>query len=137
MATVIEIADAEYPTTYDGRKVTPLEGKSLASTFQGKKRPGHDALFWNQQGLWRDVRMGNWKLVSSDHVIQYNPWRADRIGLEVEDPPADPHSLWELYDLETDRTEQTNLAEEFPDRVQEMIGMYEAWEERVLGVSEQ
>ena len=137
MATVIEIADAEYPRTYRGRKVTPLEGKSLAPNFQGKQRRGHDALFWNQQGLWRAVRKGNWKLVSPDHSIQYNPWRVGRIGRDVEDPPTEPHLLWELYDLETDRTEQTNLAEKYPDRVQEMIGMYEAWEARVQGVSEQ
>ena len=137
MATVIEIADAEYPTSYEGRKVTPLEGKSLAMTLQGEQRPGHDALFWNQQGLWRAVRMGNWKLVSPDHSIQYNPWRADRIGREIEEPPTAPHSLWELYDLETDRTEQTNLAQKYPDRVREMIEIYEAWEDRVLGHNEQ
>ena len=99
MATVIEIADAEYPTSYEGRKVTPLEGKSLAMTLQGEQRPGHDALFWNQQGLWRAVRMGNWKLVSPDHSIQYNPWRADRIGREIEEPPTAPipsgsYTIW-------------------------------------------
>ena len=75
--------------------------------------------------------MGNWKLVSPDYSIQYNPWRADRIGRDLEDPPTDPYSLWELYDLEADRTEQTNLAEKYPDRVREMIEMYEAWEKRV------
>ena len=37
---------------------------------------------------------------------------------------------WELYDLEADRTEQTNLATAEPDVVAELRSLYEAWAER-------
>ena len=35
MATCADVAGVEYPSTYGGREVTPLEGKSLAPIFQG------------------------------------------------------------------------------------------------------
>jgi arylsulfatase A-like enzyme len=52
------------------------------------------------------VRQGNWKLVSGDEN-------------------------WELYDLESDRTELHDLAPEFPERVEKMIRMWEEWAVRV------
>ena len=38
---------------------------------------------------------------------------------------------WELYDLAEDRTELHNLAEEYPDRVREMGGLFGVWVSRV------
>ena len=39
MATCLDVAEAEYPTEYDARKVTPLEGQSLRPIFAGEDRP--------------------------------------------------------------------------------------------------
>ena len=72
---------------------------------QGKQRKGHSEIFWEHEGN-RAVRQGKWKLVS-----RY--------------PDA-----WELYDLEADRTEMKNLAEQQPQKVKELIGKYEAWAAR-------
>ena len=52
------------------------------------------------------MRLGKWKLVS-----RY---------------PKD----WELYDMETDRTELNNLAEKYPGEVANMSALYEAWARR-------
>lgn len=38
---------------------------------------------------------------------------------------------WELYDMDLDRTEMHNLADQHPDRVREMIASYAAWVTRV------
>ena len=46
-------------------------------------------------------------------------------------PISDPHSFWEPYDMEADRTERDNLSRDFPVRVPEMIQLYEKWEKRV------
>ena len=37
---------------------------------------------------------------------------------------------WELYDLQSDRTETHNLARQHPDRVEAMTAAYKAWAER-------
>ncbi len=133
MATCADIAGAEYPATRD---VLPLEGRSLLPVFNGEQREGHEALYWNQADLWRAVRMGKWKLVSPDTWKDYNPWRP---GGGAESEPGtqpDPETIWELYDMEADRTEVNDLADRHPDRVREMAEMYDAWE-RHCGIREE
>lgn len=105
MATCIDAAGAEYPTTHKGKTVTPLEGESLVPIFRTGKRPGHDALFWEHEGN-RAVRKGQWKLVSAHR------------------------QPWELYDLEADRTELHDLIENHPDKAKELEALYQAWAKR-------
>ncbi|MBM4019655.1 MAG: arylsulfatase [Planctomycetes bacterium] len=105
MATCCDVAGVEYPKSYNGRGVTPLEGRSLAPVFDGRERQPHEAIFWEHEGN-RAVRMGKWKLVSRH--------------------PGG----WELYDLEADRTEMKNLAPQEPARVREMAAAYDAWAAR-------
>lgn len=110
MATCADVGGAEYPSTYNGNTITPLEGRSLAPLFTGEARDGHDALFWEHEGN-RAVRQGKWKLVSK--------WSKPEDG------------RWELYDLEADRTEIRDLAGEMPERVEAMAAMWQAWADRV------
>jgi len=105
MPTCLDVAGAEYPKTYNGRDVTPVEGKSLLPVFQGRTRAGHAAICWEHEGN-RAVRQGKWKLVSRF--------------------PGG----WELYDMEADRTEQTDLAASNPDKVKEMVSVYDQWAKR-------
>lgn len=44
MATCVDIAGAKYPSSYNGRKVLPPEGKSLLPIFKGKQREGHESV---------------------------------------------------------------------------------------------
>ncbi len=135
MATCADIAGAEWPFSYNGREVLPLEGKSLLPIFRGEQREGHRALYWNQAGqesntptLWRAVRMGKWKLVSPDHWTDYNPWRPGGEAKSADKPQPDPKTIWELYDMEADRTEVNDLGDQYPDRVKEMAELYDAWQ---------
>ena len=38
---------------------------------------------------------------------------------------------WELYDMESDRTEMSNMAKEQPQRVEEMSTLWDEWAKRV------
>ena len=128
MSTQVAITGAEAPASYNGRKVLPLEGKSLLPIFEGGQREGHEALYWNQAGLWCAVRKGKWKLVSPDYWINYRPWRLDGGETSARPATSDAQTIWELYDMEADRTESNDLAEQHPDLVKEMAEMYVAWE---------
>ena len=37
---------------------------------------------------------------------------------------------WELYDLEADRTELDNLAQENPEKLEQLKAMYQSWAKR-------
>jgi arylsulfatase A-like enzyme len=102
MATCLDAAGAKYPEVHAGNRIRPLVGKSLAPVLRGETRPGHAELFWEHEGN-RAVRQGKWKLVSRH-------------------PDG-----WELYDMEADRTEMTDLAQEHPDKVRELTGAYARW----------
>jgi arylsulfatase len=101
MPTCLEVAGAEYPSEFHGSIITPLEGKSLLPVFENMESH-HEALFWEHEGN-RAVRKGKWKLVS-------------------EFP-----GTWELYDMETDRTELNNLATDNPELVTELVDLYNDW----------
>jgi arylsulfatase A-like enzyme len=92
MATCIEVGEAKYPTDAN---IEPLQGKSLLPLFQGKKRTGHDEIYF-QFSTCRALRKGDWKVVSF-----YG-------------------SKWELYNMADDRVEQNDLADKYPERVLEM-----------------
>ena len=62
-------------------------------------------MFWEHEGN-AAVRIGKWKLV------------------------RDYPKPWELYDMEADRTELTDLATKHPERVREMAAQYEVWAKR-------
>jgi arylsulfatase len=105
MATCLDVAGIEYPKTHKGRELTHLEGKSLLPVFAGKKRRRHEAIYWEHEGN-RAIRQGKWKLVATHK------------------------GPWELYDLEVDRTELSNLAEKYPAKVEQLKAMYESWAKR-------
>jgi arylsulfatase len=106
LATFIDLGGVQYPATHHGHEIIPLEGKSLAPIFHGRQREGHGSLYWEHEGN-SAMREGDWKLVS--RATEY----------------------WELHNMRTDRTEMVNLVDNYPQRVQRMAVMYEAWAKRV------
>jgi arylsulfatase len=105
MATCLDVAGVKYPKEHKGKKLTPLEGRSLVPAFDDKPIEC-DGIYWEHEGN-RAVRVGQWKLVAKG-----------------------PAAAWELYDLEADRTETHDLAAKHPGRVKEMAAKWEAWARR-------
>jgi arylsulfatase A-like enzyme len=105
MSTCVDVAGAKYPKEHAGRRVTPMEGTSLRAAFSGRKLNRRNPLFWEHEGN-RAIRDGRWKLVSKFP------------------------GQWELFDLEADRTEATDLAGKHADRAERMAADYGKWARR-------
>ncbi len=105
MATCVDLSKAQYPKTYKGNAILPMEGKSLQPVFRGEVLDRNAPLFFEHSGN-KGIRQGSWKLVSLKG------------------------GQWELYNMQSDRTELHDLSLQFPERVKELSAQYEAWADR-------
>ncbi len=104
LPTVAELCGAEYPEEYQGRRVNPSPGVSLAPILRGQTVQRAKPLYFDW-GQGKAVIDGKWKLVAN---------RRNRFR-------------WELYDITVDRTETNDLADRHPDRVADLARRHEAW----------
>jgi len=102
MATCVDLAGAQYPPPGDGAdEVHALQGRSLTPVFKGDTIQ-RDEIFWEHEAN-RALRQGKWKLVAKGAT-----------------------SAWELYNMESDRTETNDLAGKHHDRVRDMAARWDA-----------
>ena len=99
--TILEVAGGKRPEKWGGRPVPPAPGKSLVPLFAKDGTVEHDSLWWLHEGN-RALRAGNWKIVA-----------------------AGKDSPWDLYDLTADRSESKNLARDHPEKVRELVALWE------------
>lgn len=85
-----------------------VDGADMSDILSGKQPALHDVMYWmwkeGKDQYWRGMRERNWKIVR----------RTDA-------------SAWELYDLQKDVGESSDLAAGNPDRVQSMSAMFDRW----------
>jgi len=103
--TFYDLAAAKYPKKLNNVTPHALAGKSLLPVLFGQETTvsRNEPLFWERAGN-RAVREGKWKLVSTY-----------------------PSYTWELFDLENDRGETTNVARQNHDVVSQLSTKYFAW----------
>ena len=111
MATCVDLAKAEYPSEYNGNEIIPMEGKSLKPIFKKGTRQGHEYLGFEHFNQRAFLSRDGWKIVGP--------------GVRAK---------WELYNLNNDRTEMHNVADEYPEKVAELAKAYEEWAERCFVV---
>ncbi|HOX03957.1 MAG TPA: sulfatase-like hydrolase/transferase [Candidatus Paceibacterota bacterium] len=107
LPTCLSAAGGSFPREWKGRAAVAPEGVSLAPLLiAGGGLSRSKPLFWEHEGH-RAVREGKWKLVASSN------------------------EPWELYDMEADRTESSDLSSEQPKLVEDLAAKYEDWSRRV------
>ena len=98
MATCLELSGGTM-----AKDMPTCQGETVLPLLRGIDAPIHtEPIYWEHEGN-AAMRSGNWKLVR-----------------EYEKP-------WELYDLESDRTEMNDLAEICRDQRDKMVAMWESW----------
>jgi arylsulfatase A-like enzyme len=109
MPTLLEIAGASYPKTYQGRELPALMGKSWGKVLAGEAespRTDQDYLAWEIFGN-RAVRQGDWKL----------RWEYRPLG----------KGDWELFNLVADPAERKDIAAEHPEKVKALLAIWDSY----------
>jgi len=94
MPTLVALTGAKYPTKFDGKKITPMQGVSLLPALEGKSLQRKQPIFW-QWSRGGGIRKGNMKAVF---------W----------------NKKWELYDMSENHNETKDLAANKPELLQNM-----------------
>ena len=108
MATCVDLAGATYPAEFNGNPIPPMEGRSLAISFDDDVN--YDRLLMWEHYSKAAIRVGNWKLV------RLHPNRGK----------------WELYDIEKDRSEMNDLSQTMPEKAKELEDLWEFHAHRTM-----
>lgn len=103
MPTLADLVDVEPAGPTDGISLLPV----LLGDQEAQQQ--HESLYWefHEQGGRRAVRAGDWKLV------QYDAW-------------SNPPGAFQLYNLRKDEGELSDVAKEFPEKVEELKAMMDS-----------
>jgi len=122
--TILQAAGIEVPEEYHGVEQQPMDGVSMMYSFDDAAAPNRKErqyyeMFGNR-AIWSD----GWKAVTL-HAKRM-PWDLAVVLPFEEDE-------WELYNTDDDFSESTNIAAEYPEKLAEMIAMFdeEAWKYNV------
>lgn len=112
--TVLAATGTPLAPTVNNVPQLPMEGQNVTGTFASAKTPGHlgpqYVELYGNKGLWQD----GWQIVTS-HRFRTWDWNTAKTF----DEP------WELYDLNKDPGQTTDLAAKYPDRVRTMAAAFD------------
>jgi arylsulfatase len=118
--TLYEVAGINFPGVVNGVRQLPLEGKSLAYSFDQPDAPSPHRLqyfeLWGNRGIYKD---GWW--AGARHVAPWELYSQPEKWFQSFD--ADH---WELYDLDRDYSQAHDLAAQNPKKLQELIAAFDA-----------
>ena len=111
MPTILEAAGVQAPDMINGAKQLPIDGISMAYTWDDAKAPTHRAtqLFemFGNRGIYHD----GWMASTTPLVFAWEP----------EPKGITPESFnWELYDLTKDFSQGADLAKAMPEKLKQM-----------------
>ena len=106
--TILEASGLPEPTMVNGVMQSPMEGTSMAYTFNDPDEPErHDLQYFEMFGN-RGIYHRGWSAVTKHRT----PWEMGNVELLAFDD-----DIWELYDASNDFSQAHNLAAEQPDRL--------------------
>jgi arylsulfatase len=124
-ATILDVTNTPFLKEIDGHEQMDLDGVSMAYSFDAPDAPTQHPeqyyeLFGNR-ALYKD----GWKAVTI-HAGRM-PWNLNRTAPFEND-------VWELYNLNEDFSEAVNLADQNPEKLEELKARWEelAWENNVF-----
>jgi arylsulfatase len=122
--TILEATGVEFPEEYHGIEQIPFTGKSMMYSFNDADAP--------------DVKKRQYYEMFGNRAIYADGWKAvtlhgNRMPWDVNVTIPFEEDVWELYHVDEDFSESTNLAAEYPEKLEELQAIFEeeAWANNV------
>jgi hypothetical protein len=127
--TILELAGLPQPLAVNGVQQHPIEGVSMAYSYNEPKAPEqHETQYFEMFGN-RGIYHKGWTAVTRHKT----PWLL--IGEKV---PAFDDDVWELYDTNKDWSQANNLAKQMPEKLHDLqrLWLIEATRYNVLPIDD-
>jgi arylsulfatase len=124
-ATILDVTATPFFEEIDGHKQMKLDGVSMKYSFDNADAPtNHPEQYYELFGN-RAIYKDGWKAVTI-HANRM-PWDLNRTAPFESD-------VWELYHIDEDFSESVNVADKYPEKLQELKKRWEelAWENNVF-----
>jgi arylsulfatase len=109
--TILQAAGLSEPVVVNSVQQKPIEGVSMAYTFDDAKASDqHETQYFEMMGN-RGIYHKGWTAVTKHRT----PWDAGQVEL-----PAFDDDNWELYNTNIDWSQAEDLAEKYPDKLHEL-----------------
>jgi arylsulfatase len=122
--TILEAAGLSVPEEYHGVEQQPMDGISMAYSFDNANAPNRKKRQYYEMFGNRAIWVDGWKAVCL---------HAGRMPWEVNVVLPFEQDEWELYHVAEDFSESTNLADKYPEKLEELKKIFdkEAWKYNV------
>lgn len=122
--TILEAAHVSVPQTYQGIEQQPMDGVSMAYSFDQKDAPNQKEKQYYEMFGNRAIWVGGWKAVAL---------HANRMPWDLNSRQPFDQDKWELYHTAEDFSEAKDLASVHPEKLEELKKIFdeEAWKYNV------
>lgn len=121
MPTILDCCDVDPPAEVDGVRQQPIDGRSIAPTFDDPDAADPCDLQYFETTGSRSIIADGWK-ATTDHVGRGNPYERSL----MEGSRSFEQDRWALFRLDQDFSEAVDLAPEHPDVVRRLQELWSA-----------
>ena len=107
--TLYEMLGVTPPSVLKGYTQSPIEGESFAESFTNPDAPERETQFYSMLG---------------QRAIYHKGWLANTVHPPLSGWSGFDKDEWELYHLAEDRTQSKNLASKYPEKLEELKGLW-------------
>ncbi len=107
--TLYEMLGIEAPEVLKGYTQSPLEGISVEATFADPAAPGRETQFYSMLGM---------------RALYHQGWLANTLHPPISGWGQFHLDRWELYNLAEDRSQKNDVADQHPERLEELKGLW-------------
>lgn len=112
--TLLEVAGITAPNILNGIPQTPMQGISLAYTFDDAKAADRRKTLMFEMGVNRGIYQDGWFASSMSFV----PWQPNREGFDID------RAKWELYNISEDFSQANDLAVANPAKLRALQDLW-------------